>query len=65
MKAQLEFNLATAAKGKKKCFYKHIDNKRRAKENVYSLLNAERDIVTKFEDKAEVPNNLLHLSLLQ
>lgn len=55
-KAQLQFNLAAAVKDNKKCFYKHIDKKRRAKENVHSLLSAERDIVTKNEAKVEVPN---------
>ena len=32
-KAQLELNLATVIKDNKKCFYKHISNKRKAKEN--------------------------------
>ncbi|KAK4828306.1 hypothetical protein QYF61_025318 [Mycteria americana] len=33
-KAQLEINLATAVKDNKKCFYKYISNKRRAKDNI-------------------------------
>ena len=39
-KAQLELNLATAIKDNKKCFYKYISNKRRAKENLHPLLDA-------------------------
>lgn len=38
----------------KKCFYKYINNKRRAKENLHSLLDVEGSIVTKDEERAEV-----------
>jgi len=38
-KAQLEHLLATAIKDNKKCFYKYISNKRRAKENLHPLLD--------------------------
>ena len=55
-KAQLELNLATALKDIKKCFYKYINNKRRAKENLHPLLDAGGNIVTKDEEKAEVLN---------
>ena len=55
-KAQLELNLATAVKDNKKCFYKYISNKRRAKENLHPLLDAGGNIVTKDEEKAEVLN---------
>ncbi|KAK1212035.1 LIN1 transcriptase, partial [Pygoscelis papua] len=55
-KAQLELNLATAAKDNKKCFYKYVRNKRRAKENVHPLLDAGGNIVTKAEEMAEVLN---------
>ncbi|KAK4831483.1 LOW QUALITY PROTEIN: hypothetical protein QYF61_017984 [Mycteria americana] len=55
-KAQLEFNLATAVKGNKKCFYKYISNKRRAKENLHPLLDAGGNTVTKDEERAEVLN---------
>jgi len=54
-KAQLELSLATAVKDNKKCFYKYNSNKRRAKENLYPLLDAGGNIVTKDEEKAEVP----------
>ncbi|KAK4824994.1 hypothetical protein QYF61_022520 [Mycteria americana] len=37
-KAQLELNLATAVKDNKKCFYKYISNRRRAKENLHPSL---------------------------
>ncbi|RMC20396.1 hypothetical protein DUI87_01245 [Hirundo rustica rustica] len=37
-------------------FYKYINNKRRAKENLHSLLDTGRNIVTKDEEKAEVIN---------
>ncbi|KAK4826152.1 hypothetical protein QYF61_005725 [Mycteria americana] len=55
-KAQLELNLATAIKNNKKCFYKYISNKRRAKANLHPLLDVGGNIVTKDEDKAEVLN---------
>ena len=40
-KAQLELNLATAVKDNKKCFYKFINSKRRIRENLPPLLDAE------------------------
>ncbi|GAB0180778.1 hypothetical protein GRJ2_000543100 [Grus japonensis] len=55
-KAQLELNLATAIKENKKCFYKYISNKRRAKENLHPLLDVGGPIVRKDEEKAEVLN---------
>ncbi|KAK4828655.1 hypothetical protein QYF61_000303 [Mycteria americana] len=55
-KAQLELNLATAINDNKKCFYKYISNKRRAKENLHPLLDAGGNIVTKDEEKAEELN---------
>lgn len=35
----LELNVATAVKDNKKCFYKYVSNKRRAKENLHPLLD--------------------------
>ncbi|GAB0205785.1 hypothetical protein GRJ2_003044100 [Grus japonensis] len=58
-KAQLELNLPTVARGNKKCFYKYINNKKRAKENLHPLLNAEGNIATKDGEKAEVLNAFL------
>ncbi|KAK4819995.1 hypothetical protein QYF61_017374 [Mycteria americana] len=55
-KAQLEFNMATAIKDNKKCFYKYISNKKRAKEILHPLLDARGNIVAKDEEKAEVLN---------
>ncbi|GAB0204509.1 mitochondrial enolase superfamily member 1 [Grus japonensis] len=55
-KAQLEFNLATVVRDNKKCFYKYINNKRRAKENLHPLLDAEGNMATKDGEKAEVLN---------
>ncbi|KAK4823439.1 LOW QUALITY PROTEIN: hypothetical protein QYF61_002125 [Mycteria americana] len=55
-KAQLELNLVIAIKGDKKCFYKYISNKRKAKKNLYTLLDVGGNIVTKDEEKAEVLN---------
>lgn len=40
----------------KRCFYKHINNKRRAKENLQSLLDIVWSIVTKDEEEGEVLN---------
>lgn len=54
IKAQLELYLATAIKENKKCFYRCISSKRRAKENLHPLLVAEVNIVTKDEGKALV-----------
>ncbi|KAK4817308.1 hypothetical protein QYF61_009161 [Mycteria americana] len=55
-KAQLQLNLATAIKDNRKCFYKYISNKRKAKENLHPLLHAGGNIVTKAKEKAEVLN---------
>jgi len=46
-KAQLELYLATAVKDNKKCFYKYISSKRRAKESLHHLL----DVWGKHSDK--------------
>ena len=46
--------MATVVKDNKKCFYKYISNKRRAKENLHPLLVVGGNIVTKDEEKAEV-----------
>ncbi|GAB0187132.1 mitochondrial enolase superfamily member 1 [Grus japonensis] len=58
-KAQLELNLATVVRDNKKCFYKYISNKRRAKENLHPLLDVGGNRVTKDEEKAEVFNVFL------
>ncbi|XP_064032402.1 uncharacterized protein LOC135192945 [Pogoniulus pusillus] len=55
-KAHLELRLATAVKENKKCFFKYMNGKRRAKDNLHSLLDREGNIVTKDEEKAEVLN---------
>ncbi|KAF1454281.1 hypothetical protein FQV07_0012639, partial [Pygoscelis papua] len=55
-KAQLECNLAAVIKDKKKSFYKYINDKKRAKENLHPLLDAGENIVTEDEEKAEVLN---------
>ena len=57
-KAQLELSFATKAKVNSKCFYKHINSKRKARENLHPLLDAEGYLVTKGRDKAEVLNAL-------
>ncbi|KAK4807856.1 hypothetical protein QYF61_007762 [Mycteria americana] len=56
-KAQLELNLTTAVKDSKKRFYKYINNKRRAKENLHPLSDTGGNKVTKDEGKAEVLNS--------
>ncbi|KAK4815341.1 hypothetical protein QYF61_000173 [Mycteria americana] len=61
-KAQLELNLATAIENNKKCFYKYISNKKRAKENLHPLLDVGGNIVTKAEEKDEVLNAFFALS---
>ena len=55
-KAQLELNLVTKVKDKNKYFYKYINSKRRARESLHPLLDAEGNLVTKDQDKAEVLN---------
>ncbi|KAF1504960.1 hypothetical protein FQV18_0002372, partial [Eudyptula minor novaehollandiae] len=55
-KAQLERNLAAVVKDNKKSFYKYINDKKRAKENLHPLLDAGGNIVTEDEEKAEVLN---------
>ena len=55
-KAQLELSLATKAKENSKCFYRHINSKRKARENLHPLLDAEGNMVTKDQEKAEVLN---------
>ena len=46
-KAQLELNLATKVKENNKYFYKYINSKRRARENLHPLLDAKGNLVTK------------------
>lgn len=53
--AKLELNLVAAVKDKN-CFYKYICNKRRAKEDLYPLLDAEGSTMTKDEGKTAALN---------
>ena len=53
-KALLELNLAT--KVNNKYFYKYINSKRRARENLHPLLDTKGNLVTKDQDKAEELN---------
>jgi len=55
-KAHLELSLATVVRDNKKCFYKYINNKKRAKENLHPLLDAGENIASKHKEKAEVLN---------
>ena len=55
-KTQLELNLVTKVKDNNKYFYKYINSKRRARENLYPLLDTEGNLVTEDQDKAEVLN---------
>ena len=48
--------LGPKAEENSKCFYKHINSKRKARENLHPLLDAEGNLVTKDRDKAEVLN---------
>jgi len=50
-KAQPELRLATVVRDNKKCFYKYIHKKKRAKENLHPLLDARGNIVNKDEKK--------------
>jgi len=51
--AQLELWLATVVKDNKKCFYKYINNKKRAKESLHLLLDVRGNIANKDEEKSE------------
>ncbi|KAJ7410344.1 hypothetical protein WISP_109104 [Willisornis vidua] len=53
---QFEINLATSVRDNKRHFYKYINNKRRGKENLHSLLDLRGNIVNLDEEKAEVLN---------
>jgi len=55
-KAQLELRLATPVTDNKICFYKYINNKKRAKESLHPLLDVGGNIANKDEEKAEVLN---------
>jgi len=55
-KVQLKLRLATVVRVNKKCFYKYINNKKSAKENLHPLLDAVGNIANKDEEKAEVLN---------
>ncbi|KAK4810061.1 hypothetical protein QYF61_007225 [Mycteria americana] len=52
-KAQLEIKLATVARDNKKCFYKYLNNKKMAKENLPPFLDVGGNVATKDEEKAE------------
>ena len=58
-KDQLELNLASKVKDNNIYFYKYINSKRRARENLHPLLDAEGNTVTKDQNKAEVLNAFL------
>ena len=55
-KAQLELNLATIVRDNKKYFYKYVNNKKKAKENICPLMDTEGNVATEDEEKAEVIN---------
>jgi len=48
--------LASGVKENKKLFYKHINSKRRAKENLRPLLDAVGNLTTEDREKAKVLN---------
>lgn len=49
-KAQLKLNLSTAIRDNKECYFKYNGKNRRAKENLYPLLDAEDHIATRAEE---------------
>jgi len=57
--------MATVVSDNKKCFYKYINNKKRAKRNLHPLLDAWRNITIKVEEKAEVLNAFFASVLLR
>lgn len=60
----MELYLAGDIKGNKKGFYKCIDHKMKAAENVGPLLNEAGNLITQDMEKAEVLNASLLQSLL-
>jgi len=52
-KAKLEHNLATVVKENRKHFYKYINCKRMAKENLHPLLDAVGNLTTEDREKAK------------
>ncbi|KFR01676.1 hypothetical protein Y956_12986, partial [Nipponia nippon] len=57
VKARLELNLARDARNNKKGFYRHINQKKKVKENVPPLMSSSGELITTDEEKAEVLNN--------
>jgi len=55
-KVQLELSLATVVRDNKKCFYKYINKRKRAKESLHPLLVARGNIANNDEENAEVLN---------
>lgn len=55
-KAPLELNLAKDVKKNKKGFFKYMNNKRKAKDNVGLLPNGRDTLVTENAEKAELLN---------
>jgi len=53
-KAQIELRLAIVVRDKKKCFYKYLNHKKRAKENLHPLLDWGENTANKDDEKAEV-----------
>ena len=51
-----ELSLAAGVKGNKKPLYKHISSKRRAWENLHSLLGEAGNVTTEDKEKADVLN---------
>ena len=55
-KTQLELNLAIGIKENKKTFYKYINSKRSAKENLHPVLDAAGNVTIEDKEKPEVLN---------
>ena len=62
-KAKLEHNLATVVKENRKHFYKYINCKRMAKENLHPLLELARNVITQEKEKLRFSMSSLHQSL--
>ena len=67
-KAQLELNLATIVRDKKKSFYKYVKSKKNPKEKIFPLTYTEGNVATSDEEKAKVLNaffaSVFNLSLI-
>ena len=55
-KAQQELHLDSIVKDNKKCFYKYINSKRKAKENLPPLSDTAENVGAEDKEEVDIPN---------